>query len=852
MQARHTSRRALQAVLCALALLLPLWPSAAPTARLSAQTLGGPRLIVDSRDTEAREALRRRGATLLADYGPFGLWRLPPNSPAPRQDDDAALDRIQLRNATIDTSTPQPQARQQPAASAQLWLIQLVGPARDAWLDTLAQLGLRLVSPLPTNAFLVWGDGTAIAALDQLVADADMLAWHGPYLPEYRLAPALQGGMGRQELSVQLLATPAWPATSARLAALGTVLSPPRELLGLITLSLVLPAARLPEIAAWPDIVNIEPLPRPSRRDERQGQIIAGNLRTAGAQVVPSGPGYLGWLSASGFSTDPTRYPIVEITDDGLDGGDAANIRHPDFYERGDTSRPDRVLAIHNCTADASAAGPAGHGNLNAGIIAAYNNRSGSGFSDAAGYRYGLGVAPYARLAATKIFRDDGTYAVGGCGGDYLGIVAQGVAHGATISSNSWADDSAPYQGAYDVGAQQYDALTRDADPDRPGNQAQLHIFAAGNAGPQPGSVGTPGTAKNVLSIGASENVHADGVPDGCGYLNADSADDIASFSARGPSDDGRAKPDLVAPGIHVSGPATQPSFNGLGICGPLYPSGQSLYTWSSGTSHAAPAAAGAAALVHELYGRALAPGATPSPAMLKALLLNAARYLRGSGAGDSLPGAAQGWGALNLGPLVAPTTRYLHDQQRVLHSSGDSFSVTGSVADPAKPLRVTLVWSDAPGSPLAARALVNDLDLEVTVGNTRYLGNVFVGEHSRAGGSADRLNNVEQVLLPAGLSGTVTIRVLAFNIAGDGLPGQGDASDQDFALVASNLASQTAPTPTATPSATPGATPTPTATPSATPGATPTPEPSPTPTPRPTATPPDQRRIYVPGLFGG
>jgi hypothetical protein len=390
------------------------------------------------------------------------------------------------------------------------------------------------------------------------------------------------------------------------------------------------------------------------------------------------------------------------------------------------------------------------------------------------------------------------------------------------------------------VSAQQYDALTRDAAPFTPGAQPQLHIFAAGNAGPAPGSVGTPGTAKNVLTVGATENVHADGFPDGCGYTGANNADDIASFSARGATDDGRAKPDLVAPGLHVSGPASQPTFNGDGVCGPYYPSGQTLYTWSSGTSHSAPAVAGAAALLHELYGRALAPGEQPSPAMLKALLLNSARYLQGNGTGDTLPSPSQGWGGVSLAPLVAATPRELIDQSQVFGETGETFVLTRSVASASAPLRVTLVWTDTPGATTAARALVNNLDLEVSVGGALYRGNVFQGGRSVTGDSADILNNVEQVLLPAGVSGPVTIRIVAANIAGNALPGNLDTSDQDFALVVSNVA----PEGSVTPSATATATATPTSTPTPTRTATPTASVS-TPV-RPT------REIFLPSLLGG
>jgi hypothetical protein len=81
----------------------------------------------------------------------------------------------------------------------------------------------------------------------------------------------------------------------------------------------------------------------------------------------------------------------------------------------------------------------------------------------------------------------------------------------------------------------------------------------------------------------------------------------------------------------------------------------------------------------------------------------------------------------------------------------------------------------------------VNDLDLLVTVGTSIYRGNRFSGGRSVTGGAGDPRNNVENVYLPAGATGQFTVRIVARNIAGDGLPGNADITDQDYALVVSN-----------------------------------------------------------------
>jgi hypothetical protein len=130
---------------------------------------------------------------------------------------------------------------------------------------------------------------------------------------------------------------------------------------------------------------------------------------------------------------------------------------------------------------------------------------------------------------------------------------------------------------------------------------------------------------------------------------------------------------------------------------------------------------------------------------------------------------------------------RLLIDQDQPLSDTGQVITVKGHVADPTKPFRVTLVWTDAPGNP-AASPVVNDLDLQVDVGGKTYLGNIFAGNVSTEGGPGDKLNNVEAVWAPDGVSGDFTVRIIAANIAGDGVPGSGDVTDQDFALVVYNV----------------------------------------------------------------
>src|SRR6185295_13802368 len=109
-------------------------------------------------------------------------------------------------------------------------------------------------------------------------------------------------------------------------------------------------------------------------------------------------------------------------------------------------------------------------------------------------------------------------------------------------------------------------------------------VFAAGNDGPTGSTVHPPGTAKNIITVGASENWRPTGT-DGCGFGNtaADNALDVSSFSSRGPTSDGRKKPDLLAPGSHIQGAASLAvGYDGSGVCNQYWPAGQTKYAWSS------------------------------------------------------------------------------------------------------------------------------------------------------------------------------------------------------------------------------------------------------------------------------
>ena len=712
--------------------------------------------------------------------------------------------------ADLDTSAEDRQAMSSMSvSSAKMRIVQFAGPISPAWISSLRAAGAEIVGYVPQNAYIIRGGPQELARVAMLHGGADWeearpIRWMGRLLAVQKLDPTYTDEMltGASQEVVDVEIELINSADSAKTIDVITrtasrINSEPRKFLNFVVLSLTMGVNRLLDLSDLDEVLYIGPAPKPKLHDERSAQIVAGNLSADGTQ--PSGPGYMAWLASKGFDAQPDF--AIDFADSGLDRGSTSAFQlHPDFL---DSALRSRVAYILNYAADGLIDDRPGHGTIVASVAA---GRGQASREDGPGYMYGLGVDPFAMIGVTRIFDEKSRLP---SHLSFTDVASAAYAAGARVSNNSWGNLS----NTYDATAQEYDGLVRDAQPSVGGNQEMTFVFSAGNSGAG-GHVGSPGTAKNVITVAASENYRPEGFDscdlDGGGVIGPDGADsalDILRFSSGGPTSDRRAKPDISAPGTHVYGAASQsPGFFGEGLCPgrPVFqPPNQSLYTWSSGTSFAAPHIAGAASLVRRFFvsQNLLGDSRPPSPAMTKAYLINTASYMTGENAGGNLPGARQGWGLVDLSRSFDTATRRLIDQTKLFTESGQSFEVQGSLADQTRPLRVTLAWTDAPGS-LVGPATVNDLDLEIAVGGvTVYRANNFAGAYSVEGGEADRVNNVESIYIPPGtipqgVGGNFTITVRAANIAGDGVPGNATSLDQDFALVIYNIAQAIPPPP--------------------------------------------------------
>ncbi len=743
---------------------------------------------------------------LLHDYGSFGLyhvmqdkWQQLPDhirSRAALADD---MDLILFRGNYFDTKKsvlPQSGLLESYDTEA-LHLIQFVGPIKDEWLAAVKATGTELVHYVANNGYLVWTDTSGRQKLSSLAQTSDFLQYSAPYLPSLKLGPTLSRRQVTEDtadelvtVAVQMFRHDGKGQSEAILNQLFVdVLSPWEPVLKYQNMVGTIHNQDISRISQMPDVVWIgEQFPR-ELTDEVQGQIMAHNLDTE--QTTPSSPGYLSWLSSYGFSTDPNVYPIVDITDDGIGDGQASLAAGDvTLREMGDATKPSRLSYIANCTSAPDGSGPDGHGHINVSIAGGYDNRLGFPFRDANSYQNALGINPFGRFAGTRVF-SDALFNVTGCGGTDSSLIRQTYNRGARIVSNSWGCSSC--MGTYDLASQTYDAGVRDADALTPGNQELLILFSAGNRGPGTDTIGTPANGKNVLTVGASESVRPTWT-DGCGAgpEEADNLQDIAAFSSRGPAPGGRAKPDLVAPGTHILGTAsTSPNYNGNGVCDGYYPDQQLILAASTGTSHSTPAVAGLASLAYAYLQQHYGLGA-PSPALLKGFLIAHTSYLTGVGASENLPSQSQGYGLPNMTSAFDSTPRVIVDQtqETLLDQSGETWSLNISAADPSQPVRIVLAYTDQPGA-IGTDPLVNNLDLTVHADSDIFLGNHIEGQWSVPGGSSDKSNNVEAVFLPTVRDSALQIVVTAFNIAGDGVPGIGDETDQDFTIVCTNCLQQ-------------------------------------------------------------
>jgi hypothetical protein len=714
--------------------------------------------------TPEDKARIKRVATVIEDYGTFVIAATARNN---------FLDGFEQK-IRLETTINLPGSKFEPlsdtihsvAESANgeedYYIVQFVAPARDKWFEDLKGIGAEFIQYTPHNAFFVYANSEQISQISNYYR----VRWVGRYLPEDKISSVLRAQLehargqkaipenispievndGRVKINVAVFARADLAKVTLQIRDIASAIIEQIERLPNNYFNLVrveVPLGEVEKIATLKDVFTIEGYIRPLPEDERAAHIVAGNYNSQ-TQLFPPGYNPLVQFGVTGQNV------TVAVSDDGVsipgNGG---------YYI---TSSNTRDALCGTATAGASS----GHGHLCASIIA---GTTPYGPLDPLGYNYGLGVAPGANIINIPFLKSGYTCGDGQAVNDAVVTTGVNGVRG-TISNNSWG--AGTNGNSYDSLAAQYDGYVRDASF-APTIDPLLIVFSAGNSGTS--GLTRPKVAKNIIAVASSENIRTEL------SSSADNIDDLSSFSSRGPAADGRVKPDITAPGTAITGGRA-----GTGLS-PI----DSFHSWGSGTSFAAPQVAGAAALFTEFW-KSRNFGLNPSPALVKAALINGTVDMNGIDTTAPIPNGAEGWGRVNLKNVLntGVPIKYI-DQTVEFTDVGQSLVINGTVANSTRPFRVSLVWTDPPGT--TNPALVNDLDLTVTIGGQTYRGNVFSGGVSTTGGTANNRDNVENVFLPSGIpTGTpFTVRISATALNGDGILGNSDSTDQHFSLVIYN-----------------------------------------------------------------
>ena len=687
--------------------------------------------------------------------------------------------KIHLSSRVIDTRAAEAgvpeglRVRPEDDVEDQIVLVQFPAPVTAAQMRALRAASLRIYTYLPDHAFLVKVPARSLTRARLAALGA---TWSGPWHPAYKISPALaamapgpeKGRSGYQPVLLHVFPDADMAEVVRKIRDLGlqTMVGAQRGRSFSRVRLLLSPteiAGHREELARLRDVFWIDLEGRKALRNDTT--VWVGQSGLSGGQTTPIfsqgifGEGQIVGIVDTGIDPDMCFFRDTSLglpPTNACNGGTVVNTNQR------------KVIAVDFLASNECSGGISNsewdtqdHGTHVAGTVA------GDNFANLLIHNTADGMAPGAKL----VIQDAG-YQVDNCGDlpgigcpvvDLNPIFQQAYSQGARLHTNSWGDnENSAVQNNYSAGSQDVDEFMWN-------HKDFLIFFAAGNSGPGTGSVGSPSTAKNGVSVGAT--------------LRGTSANSMASFSSCGPTTDGRIKPDVTVPGSSIVSANNDLSAS-TNNCGTL-----SL----SGTSMASPGAAGLTALIRQYFTDGWYPtgtevstnGFTPSAALLKASLINSAINMTGT---TAIPANCQGWGRVLLENVL-----HFNGQTRKLWvkdnatafatgSTNEDRTYTFSVST-GESLKVTLAWTDFPSTPAAGTNLVNDLDLIVTgPTGTVWRGNVFSGGASATGGAADRRNTLEQVLLASPAAGVYTVTVRSFNIP---------SGPQPFALVVTGNAAE-------------------------------------------------------------
>ena len=658
--------------------------------------------------------------------------------------------RIYLKSGTIDTAlTPQLTALEpEHTPGSGYYLVQLAGPITDQDKEALAKAGAEVVEYVPDNAFIARVEHRRVGRIKKI----ERVAWVGPYRPDHKGLNLLSDTAGARRFTVALFPGANTEVFLGKAKMLGAKnLACAQGVRGAVC-RILADKSQLAELARSGSVAWIEPFVQP---------VLCNDVAT-GICGAPDVRQSLGLFGAG---------QLIGVADAGLDTGDFETMS-ADF-----AGRIQKTYALRRLGEWSDLTGHGTHVTgslLGSGVL--------SGGNPPAHLYDGsfAGIAPEADLVFQSI-GDDGNYVYPPL---HLAELFQPVYDdGVRVHSNSWGSAVA---GQYTVYSREVDQFVWD-------HKDFAAVFAVGNESEDLDHNGVadidalyaPATAKNCISVGATESFRlAGGRQIGYGIawpasypaapikydLMSNNAAGMTAFSSRGPTDDGRVKPDICAPGTNII--SCRSHVPGASTGWNVY---NSDYVYWGGTSMSTPQVAGGAALVREYFEKE--KGISPSAALVKATLISGAADISPGQYGTSsyrevfpAPDNSQGWGRLDIRQSLSPDPPIVNEfaDEFAPLSTGEVREYQYTVIDTSVPFKATLVWTDYAGAVLAAKELVNDLDLTIiSPGGTTY----------PTGGICDHVNNVEQFEIGSPELGTHRVRVTGYDIP---------MGPQDYALVVS------------------------------------------------------------------
>jgi len=582
------------------------------------------------------------------------------------------------------------------------YLIQVDGPVYSDYLDQIKELGIDVVGYIPKYALITYATPEQI----NLTNLKPFVRWVGIFQPAYKLQSEIMNGEGTVRVTIQLFPNENTYSIASIIQSLGFDVVEIIDHKLCKTIDATVDLTRIDEIARITGVQWIQLWTEPTLANSNCQWVTQTGWRSS----VPPDPGarriWFSGIMGSGV--------VLSTSDTGI------HTAHYQYYDAAYPITAPGVFPNHR-------------------KVVGYKVYSGAAFGDVGGGGYWHGTHTNCTMAGNDTTLGTSTYDgmakqariyfcdIGNASG---GLVVQpnltpmydtiylgrGLGYNILQHSGSWGWGNS--SGTY---------LTQDASTDAYiyAHPNFLNLYAAGNEY-NATTIRNPGIAKNVITVGATQN--------------GTSSNAIASFSSRGPTQDNRYKPNVMAPGdvLYSAQGGTTNSY------------------WSmSGTSMATPATNGSVGLIRHYLLAGFYPSGSANPAdsikyqsaaLLRAMAIVSCDPNIGS---YVIPDYNIGWGRIDVDSVLylsGDTRKLIIKDDTIGVGTGQSVIDSFGVISSTMPLRVTVAWTDTAAAANANPTLINDLNVTLTApGGTYYRGNIYSGGQSQANPSTWDNRNVEE-----------------------------------------------------------------------------------------------------------